>query len=239
MVVTSRFRYIPSGIVDLFNTFDVELVLDVGANVGQYSQELFEAEYAGEVRSFEPLSDAYQRLVQASDGIARWAVHERCAVGDRNGVATMNIAGNSQSSSILPMLESHQTAAPASKYVGTEEVMIRRLDDLVTRDMCSGRRVFLKIDVQGYERRVLEGAVGIMDQLVGIQLEMDVEELYDGGELLGDALSFAIGLGFSLYSLTPGFRDRTDGRLLQTDGVFFRREAAPGRHGPGTRWSAS
>lgn len=215
-------RYIGDDLPDLLSRFRIDLVLDVGANAGQFALELFGAGYPGDIVSFEPLSDAHALLLRASRDDPRWTIGRRCALGDRSGVTMLNIAGNSQSSSLLPMLAAHQQAAPASRYVGAEQVEVRRLDDLVRRDDLADRRVFLKLDVQGYERHVVDGAGGLVNELTGIQFEMDVEQLYDGGALMGDMLSLAAGMGFSLYSLKPGFRDQSDGRLLQVDGVFFR-----------------
>ena len=59
-----------------------------------------------------------------------WDVYPRCAIGDHNGEVEINIAGNSESSSILPMLESHRSAAPDSAYQGKEIVPIKTLDDV-------------------------------------------------------------------------------------------------------------
>ncbi len=61
----------------------VDLVLDVGANEGQFAQELRDGGYRGRIVSFEPLREAHARLQRAAAGHAGWTVHERCAIGDR------------------------------------------------------------------------------------------------------------------------------------------------------------
>src|SRR5262245_45187471 len=108
-------RYVTSSspkaeLVASLRTFDIDLVLDVGANEGQFAFELRRSGYTGKIVSFEPLSEAHVKLLQASDGDTKWDAYSRCALGDHNGEVELNIAGNSLSSSILPMLESHRSA---------------------------------------------------------------------------------------------------------------------------------
>ena len=87
----------------------IDLVIDIGANEGQFAKELRAGGYSGRIVSFEPLSAAHRRLLQESNRDSAWHVHPRCALGDRLGEIELNISGNSVSSSILPMLASHTT----------------------------------------------------------------------------------------------------------------------------------
>jgi len=97
--------------------FEVDLLLDVGANTGQFSSELRSVGFQDHLVSFEPLSKAHLGLEKAAGGDSHWTVHPRCAIGAHDGEIEINIAGNSASSSILPMMESHASAAPESAYV--------------------------------------------------------------------------------------------------------------------------
>jgi FkbM family methyltransferase len=202
--------------------FEVDLVLDVGANRGQFARELIRAGYEGRIVSFEPLSDAYRDLVDVSRNEPRWKVAERCAVGHRSETAILHVAGNSESSSVLPMLPSHYTAAPASRYIRSDMIMMRRLDDIAATDAESAHHPFLKLDIQGFEHRAIEGAAGILDRIAGVQVELDLTPLYEGGLLIEDMIARLRELGFSLYRLVPGFADQRSGRMLQVDGIFFR-----------------
>ncbi len=110
-------------------TFNIDLVLDIGANTGQFVSELRLIGYKHRVVSFEPLSDAYKELTQQAKGDSQWLVHPRSAIGDFDGEIEINIAGNSVSSSVLPMLDSHSLAAADSVYLAKEKVPIELLEN--------------------------------------------------------------------------------------------------------------
>ena len=128
-----------------------------------------------------------------------------------------------QSSSVLPMLPSHRDALPEANYIGTEEAPIYRLDSLAPTLLRPSDVAFLKIDVQGYEKQVLAGGKStVKDRCVGLQLELSLLPLYEGGMLIREALDLVYSLGFTLTGLLPGFTDLRNGRMLQADGIFFR-----------------
>lgn len=114
----------------LFETHKIDMILDVGANDGGYGKMLRRGGYTGAILSFEPLADAHAKLMQASEGDIAWQVAPRMAIGSSNGEIEINVAGNSTSSSILPMQSLHETIAPHSRYVGTEKVLLSRLDSV-------------------------------------------------------------------------------------------------------------
>ncbi len=206
----------------LLETHRIETILDVGANDGGYGKMLRRGGYGGAIVSFEPLADAHERLVQAANGDAAWQVAPRMAIGASNDEIQINVAGNSTSSSILPMRALHESAAPQSRYVGTEKVPLNRLDSVAHPFIEEGRNLLLKIDTQGYEMPVLEGAESLLPRVCGIQLELSLVPLYEGQMLYREVIDWIAGKGFELWSITPGFVDQNSGRMLQMDGVFFR-----------------
>jgi FkbM family methyltransferase len=200
----------------------IDLVLDVGANIGQFAQSLREAGYRGRLVSFEPLSIAHAQLLRVSRRDTEWEIAPRAAIGDREGEIDIHIAGNSVSSSALGMLDSHTKAAPDSIYVGSERVRLSRLDTLAHDYVHPKAIPFLKIDAQGYEDRVLDGATELLSRIRGLQLELSFVPLYAGQQLF-DALSEPLrSLGFSIWAIWPGFCDPRSGRMLQVDAIFFR-----------------
>ena len=202
--------------------FKIDLVLDVGANVGQFASLLRRDGYTGRIISFEPLSEAYAELQRSASLDTAWEISPRCALGNSVGAAEINISGNSWSSSLLPMLGAHEAAAPASVYTGKETVSIRTLDSVSPRYLAGAHAPFLKIDTQGFEWSVLDGARETIPKLKGIMVELSLVPLYEGQHLWDAIIDRLEREGFTLWSLQPAFTDRVSGRILQLDGVFYR-----------------
>jgi hypothetical protein len=80
----------------------------------------------------------------------------------------------------------------------------------------------LKIDTQGFEKQVIDGAANSLKHITGIQLEMSLLELYSGEMLFSEMINYIQDRGFSLYSLENGYVETSTSRLLQVDGIFFR-----------------
>lgn len=198
----------------------VDVVLDVGAARGGYATELREFGYTGRIVSFEPLDAAHRDLVAATAGDAGWTTRN-VALGAEAGSLEINVASNSDSSSLLPMSASHRDAEPDISYIGTETITVARLDDVAPDVLQDTSRPFLKIDTQGFERSVLAGGEQTLARCVGLQLELSFVTLYEGGMLVDEALSFAYDHGFRLVGMDQGFAD-PGGAVLQADGVFFR-----------------
>jgi FkbM family methyltransferase len=204
--------------------YHVDLVLDIGANTGQWAQSLRQAGYAGDMISFEPLSAAHDQLTRNAKRDQRWKIAPRVALGEQNSEIEMNVAANSFSSSILPMLPMHLEGAPQSAYVASERAPMRTLDSLigsVVPDVAT--RVFCKLDVQGYEARVLAGAEKLLKRIVGLQMEMSLAPLYEGQPTFRELLDAMARSEFDIHGFVPGFVDPKSGRMLQIDGVFFKR----------------
>lgn len=205
----------------LMCSYGVNIVLDVGANSGQYARELRNTGYKERIISFEPLSSAYAQLVDNRKSDASWEVFN-LALGDSDGKAVINIAGNSYSSSILEMLPAHLKSAPASGYVGQEQVKIAKLDSIFGSLHLEGKSIYLKIDTQGFEESVLRGAENSLQFINTIQLEMSLLPLYHGELLFPAMYALLCGKGYQMVSVEPGFSDPQTGRLLQIDGIFHR-----------------
>ncbi|MFH2069168.1 MAG: FkbM family methyltransferase [Candidatus Omnitrophota bacterium] len=207
----------------MLSAHKVNLVLDVGANTGQFGRFLRDAGYGGRIVSFEPLCAAWEQLSEAARKDSRWEVAPRAAIGSENGEIEIHVAGNKESSSVLKMLDSHANNAPESRYVGSERVSLRRLDSLAPDYLSPDSVVFLKIDAQGYEDRILQGATGLLGRIAGMQLELSLVQLYEGQRLFDDLLAEVKERGFNLWSIRPVFIEQNSGRLLQVDATLFRR----------------
>ena len=202
----------------ILQTYDINMVLDVGASTGSYALELRQDGYRGHIMSFEPLSREYAILGRrtASDPLWRCA---NVAVGDTSTESIINVSKHRTSSSLLPMTSHHITAMPGAAYVDTQSVRVRRLDTLFP-DMGPEERIYLKADVQGYEKQVLDGAKGILYHVYVLELELSLTPLYEGATPWFEMLDYAQHLGFSLVSIAPVFSDPETGFLLQVDTIF-------------------
>jgi FkbM family methyltransferase len=208
--------------VRLLERHRIDVVLDVGAHTGGYAAGLRSQGYRGRIVSFEPVAELHSRLSARAARDRLWTVH-RMALGAAPGAAAINVSGNEgASSSLLPMHDRCTAVSPATAYVRREEVEVRRLDALWPQLVRPGERVFVKLDVQGFEREVLEGLGGRVADCTGLQLEMSLVPLYEGGVLYRELLDWAEGRGFTLMNLLPGFADRVTGRMYQCDSVLMR-----------------
>ena len=204
------------------NNFNIDILFDIGANKGQFSSHLRMFGYKGKIVSFEPLSDAHKTLEKTARTDNEWVIHDRTAIGDFDGKININIAGNSQSSSVLSMLDSHTSVAENSAYIGVEEVAISRLDTLSPLYVSPTSRLFIKIDTQGFEWNVLDGAENTLKQAQGVLCELSLIPLYEGQKLWLDVICRLEREGFTLWSLKKGFSNSHNGRTLQIDAVFIR-----------------
>jgi FkbM family methyltransferase len=208
---------------DILRFTGADVVLDVGANVGQFGDQLLSLGYGGSLVSFEAIPGVHEQLLEhARQRSASWRVAPCAALGSRRGSIDINISENVFSSSVLPMDATHLTSAPQSKYVDRQTVPIERLDELARTLVPPAGRVFIKIDTQGYELEVLKGATELLLQTLGMQIELSLVQLYEGAPTFIEMIEYLKSLGFSLFGMVPGFRDPHSGRLLQVDGFFTR-----------------
>ena len=200
----------------------IDMIFDIGANTGQFGELIYKLGYKGKMVSFEPLTDAYDILASKSKSYNGWIPAERCAVGEEDGEIEIHVSENSISSSALSMLEEHESAAPKSKYIGIEKAKVYKLDSVIGKYASGCKNLLVKIDTQGYEEKVLNGAVNSMPKIKGLYMEMSLVKLYDGQVLFRELYDRIINSGFELYGIQPAFVNKETGRVLQVDATFFR-----------------
>ena len=196
-------------------------ILDIGANSGQYGLETIKIGFKGAIISFEPVKSVFNKLRKNAEKYPLWYTYNY-GLGDKCETSEINISENTFSSSILEIMPNHVKSAPESKMIHKEEILIKKIDAIFNEVVEEGDIVLLKVDVQGFEKKVLEGAMDSLKRIKGIQIEMSIEELYRDEMLYIDMINFLNSLGFNLYSLENGFYNEETGKLLQVDGIFFR-----------------
>lgn len=202
--------------------YGVNVLLDVGANTGQYASLMRRLGYNGKIVSFEPLSSAYGELKMKTDLDIKWRA-ENFALGSIEENSIIHISGNSYSSSLLEILPSHIAFDSDSEYIAEETIQIKCLDNIFDNYCTSNDVVMLKIDTQGFEMNVLEGAKLSLKNITLLQLEISIEPLYEKEILFVEMVNYLQNNGFDLFTLENGIRSPQSGKLLQVDGIFLNR----------------
>lgn len=197
----------------LFAQAQVDVILDVGANVGQFATKMRSCGFAGRIISFEPVSAFHKQLAAAAKGDPLWIVPAPMALGDAAGDMPIKIMGTL--SSFLPMAGSDRAA--------TERVPVRRLDDILTAYVPeTSARIALKLDVQGYEKAVIEGALASLARVHAMLVEVSLKPIYEGESSYIEMLSWLRDLGFEAAYMSPVVNRNRLGRMFQVDVLLLR-----------------
>ena len=213
---TSNFRLLLKYLKDnnITNCFDV------GANIGQYGKYFRSSGFKGNIYSFEPQTKAFEILQKNASGDSQWKTFNT-GLGNFNGKSVINISKNSFSSSILNINELSIKIASETEYISKEDIEVKRLDSFLN-EINFQSRLFLKMDAQGFESKILEGAEGCFNNIYALQVESSCIPLYKEEMLFDEMKRFIESKGFYLSSLESGFSDPQSGRLLQAEAIFLR-----------------
>ena len=209
---------------ELAARLEINCVIDVGANQGQWARSLRRAGYRGRIVSFEPIRASFERLRETAAGDPDWTVHH-AALGDREGSLTLLRTANSLLASALPASRFAEAKFPDEYAVAAQETTAARRLDAVFPDLVAGLarpRVFLKLDTQGFDLRVFEGARGVLPWIFALQSELAVLQLYQGAPGYLDALSIFSAQGFVPTGFFPIWRIGPSLALCEFDCVLAR-----------------
>jgi FkbM family methyltransferase len=205
---------------EILRRYGVNLVLDVGANAGQYGLSLrHEARYRGRILSFEPVAEPFAVLQQRSGSDGAWTCSQ-LALSDRDGTAEITIAAASECSSFLPFQEVPPAAVPGAVPIGSRTVSTARLDTVAP--VGPGDVAMLKLDVQGSEPQVLAGAVATMPSVFLVECELAFERLYKTQPTVREMIDLFDDLGFHPISVAPGPIDFETASLTYVDAILAR-----------------
>lgn len=202
---------------------DLDSIIDIGANEGQFLESALEAFPGKPVCCFEPLEEAANKLQEKTRSISGVRI-KRLALGNHNGKITINHCGFSPSSSILEMKKLHKEAFPfTASMKSKEEIRIARLDDIMV-DMPEFKRPFIKIDTQGYEMEIMNGGIQTLARSPVIMLEVSYAILYEKQPLFREIYDRLTSLGFGYGGNIDQLLDPRDLRPLQADAIFIKNE---------------
>ena len=203
----------------LMRSLSCSLVLDVGANKGQFA--LVAVRYFPNARivSFEPLSGPAAKL-RAVFGTNSSVTLHQAAIGPHEADQTIHVSARTDSSSLLPITELQEKIFPGTAESHSEIVKVAPLTKFLSASQIT-RPALLKIDVQGFELAVLEGCEPLLPLLDYIYVECSFVELYGGQALANDVTRYLMDKGFRLAGVYNLAND-TDGLAVQGDFFFTR-----------------
>ncbi|MGC9342613.1 MAG: FkbM family methyltransferase [Bacteroidales bacterium] len=209
--------------VKILQTYGFDKVIDIGANTGQFAESLIDFGFRGEIISFEPTSVAYKMLEKRAGKYTNWNIAERCAIGNFNGNIDINVSHNSLFSSIKNITDEYASYNEGSKSKTIENVKIFTFDSLASTYIKKGEKVFLKIDTQGFEQEVLEGAQEALNSVNGVKIEIPLVPIYKEVKMgASDLLTYFEKRGFRCVSLQPVAVNNQTGVVHEIDGIFVK-----------------
>lgn len=197
----------------------INLLVDVGANQGQYANQMRTIGYRGRICSYEPGKKAFSLLSHHARRDQLWDVFGY-ALGSTDASGVLNVSRDSVSSSLLTVGQPLVLAAPDSVVSYTEHVAVRRLDTVLHLE--DSDRVWLKLDAQGSEHDILLGAAQVLHHAQVVQCEISLVPCYDGQAEYMDIFDKLHTAGLRLVLVEPGTQQIGSGEMLQFDGIFAR-----------------
>jgi FkbM family methyltransferase len=198
-------------------------IVDGGANVGQFARAAVETFADARVICFEPLPDVAATLRANLADCTRVTVHE-CALGDADGTVAFRRNVSSPSSSVLPLGEAAARSFPELSEAELLDVPVCRLDTVLRDERLDGP-VLLKLDLQGYELRALDGAAETLPRMEHVLLETSFTGTYDGEPLFAEVYTYMEDHGFRLVRPLAALKDATDA-IAEVDALFARHAPA-------------
>jgi len=174
------------------------------------------------IYAFEPLKHCYEELCELKKTITNIQCYN-VALGADEQEGMIHRSSYDYSSSLLEMGDLHKEAFPYSAGARLEKVQVRTLDGILD-DKALQKPVLMKIDVQGYEKQVLEGARRTLGQTDYVICEMSIRPLYKGQALFDDVYRHLVDAGFRFSGQVGELRHPKTSEVLQIDGLFVREE---------------
>lgn len=214
-------RQIAPTFVEVMRAQRIDVVLDIGANDGDFGREIRDEGYRGRIVSFEPNPHAYARLCKAIAHDPLWEAHQLGA-GDVAGELTLSIAQADVFSSFKGVSEFGARSAQASEAMSAR-VPVVRLDDFLAGRPDLVARTYLKIDTQGFEMEVLRGTGDMLERMAAVQAELGLVKTYADEEDWLEVVRWMRGRGFEIGTAICNAAIAQAAQVREFDFVFVRR----------------
>ncbi|MBK7105837.1 MAG: FkbM family methyltransferase [Ignavibacteriae bacterium] len=199
---------------------NINTIIDVGANNGEFAQKINKILPEVEIHSFEPLKECIEELKENLVGIKKIKFYNY-ALGEKDEEKIFYHNQFAPSSSFLEMKDLHKNAFPYTSTVFEEKVSVKKLDNFIN-ELIKSKEILLKIDVQGYELNVLKGGYKFLNEVKIIILEVSFHELYKDQPLFNDIYTYLVEKGFNYYGNFEQLIDPHNGQILQADAIFIK-----------------
>ena len=199
---------------------NINTVLDIGANVGQFAKEIREKIPHAQVYSFEPLKECFDKLNEKMKTDENFKSFN-FALGNTEKEMEMHKSAYTPSSSLLQMSETHKTLFPHTKEHSEEKIKIKKLDD-VAKNLNLEKEILIKVDVQGFEDKVLAGGENTFRKAKVAIIETSFVELYDGQPLFDDIYEKLKSLGFKYSGSLQQKLNKHTGAIISEDSMFVK-----------------
>ncbi|MDH6355287.1 FkbM family methyltransferase [Dysgonomonas sp. PH5-45] len=197
---------------------DFKSVVDVGANVGQFGRKMRRFFPHAHIYSFEPIPVVYKTLVENFAEDKNFTPFN-VGLGEENGKMQFFLNEFSDSSSMLKMGDLHKENFPYTKNEKMIEVDVKRLDDCIDATKIQ-KPYLLKLDVQGFEKQVIDGGLEIVRNAEMIITEASYKELYEGQTLFDGMYETIKSFGFQYIGNLEQMDSAFNGEPLQGDAIF-------------------
>jgi len=193
------------------------IVYDIGAAKGHVSQCLAKLKNVQGIYAFEPIPEVFRELEMQVRDISKIHCYN-IALGNSSGSCLINISKNSDSSSLLPMTNLHIDQFSGTEITHQVEINVACLDNFILKHQLPQPNL-IKIDVQGFEKNVIEGGCETLRKANYCVLEMSFKPLYEGSPLFDDIYRIMTNMGFNLIGLSNPLIGKS-GNCMQVDGIF-------------------
>jgi len=204
----------------LLKNYGIRTAIDIGANDGQFAADIHRRLPEAKIYSFEPLKDSYTVLCKNMSEVKDFKAFN-VALGDVSGKMEINRSSFSPSSSLLSMSGLHKTLYPKSAQNVKEEIAVKRLDDMANEIKIEGP-LLVKMDVQGYEDKVIEGGKQMLQKAIIVIAETSFVSLYEKQPLFADIHALMKSLGFSYRGNTEKHWNKNTGEPMYENAVFIK-----------------
>lgn len=205
-----------------FYNLGVKTVIDIGANTGQFALTINKLLPDALIYSFEPIPKCFDSLKENMRKVSQFAGFN-IGLGDSEGELEFEANEFSPSSSFLPMTDLHKSTYPFAKDKKLVTIKVDTLDH-VSQNINISFPLLVKLDVQGYESKVMIGGEKVIRNASLVIVEVAFERLYQDQPLFDDIYQVLRSWGFSYMGAIEQVYHPDNKNILYADVIFIKKQ---------------